>query len=140
MRQTKDEQEAIKRKGVDETDLDILLPQPELDSIAYRHWARYKMTWPPEIQPCDLLISRVTKEIDKIILSIRDVSKIKTVDQMQKTSRKRLKVAEGIEILQGEADQDAEVSSATSYIQALLTLLIAYSFPCLLYTSPSPRD
>ena len=129
LRQTKEEQEAVKRKGVDETDLDILLPQPELDTIAARHWARYKLTWPPDIQPSDLLISRVTKEVEKRVLSVRDVTKVKTVAQMQRASRKRLKIADSIEIVQGEMEQDPDIANVHAYTQALQTLLIAYSYP-----------
>ena len=41
LKQASEEQERIKRKGLDESDLDQLLTQPELDDMEARHWARY---------------------------------------------------------------------------------------------------
>ena len=38
-------------------DMDDLLTASALDDIEARHWARYRMTWPPEIAPADTLIS-----------------------------------------------------------------------------------
>ena len=85
LRKAQEEQDAIKRKGVDETDLDVLLTQPELENMAARHWARYKVTLPPEVAPSDMLVSRVSKEIDKRLLSSRAVAKVRTIAQQQRS-------------------------------------------------------
>ena len=43
------EEREVKRKGLDENDLDALLTQPQLDDIEQTHWRRYKMVWPAEL-------------------------------------------------------------------------------------------
>ena len=65
----KDEAELVK-KGLDESDLDKLLEQPVLDDLAARFWSRYKMAYPPEIAPSDLMISRISRELDKRLSSV----------------------------------------------------------------------
>ena len=35
------------------TDMDELLPQPDLDDIQNRYWAWYHVPWPPEMSPSD---------------------------------------------------------------------------------------
>ena len=74
LKKARSEAEAVEKRGLDEVDLDGLLPQPELDDIAKRFWLRYKLTWPPEIAPSDMLISRLVKESAKKMLSLREVA------------------------------------------------------------------
>ena len=52
------EAELIRKRGHDEDDLDCLLPQGELDSLAAKFWIRHKITYPPEVAPADLVISK----------------------------------------------------------------------------------
>ena len=56
-----------------------LLSQPELDDISKRLWSRYKISFPPEVEPADTVISRVSREISERLLSLRELSKIHTV-------------------------------------------------------------
>jgi len=60
-----DDEHVIRRSGMDAPDLDEPFPAPDLEDIEKRHWARYKMTWPPEIAPADALVSRIVRELDK---------------------------------------------------------------------------
>lgn len=55
--------ESKKRKGVDEQDLDILLPERDLSTIKESFYARYKLRFPLHDEPCDKLVSRLTREI-----------------------------------------------------------------------------
>ena len=78
LRKGKEEEASLKRKVADENDLDVLLPQPNVDSIADIFWDRYKIAYTPDVEPSDLLISRIVKEIEKRLLSLCDVWKVKT--------------------------------------------------------------
>lgn len=71
LKRARDSEDAIKRPGHDTIDMDDLLAASVLDDIEARHWARYKMTWPPEIAPADTLISRIVRELEKRILSMQ---------------------------------------------------------------------
>ena len=127
LRKAEEEVASIKRRGLDETDLDTLLAQPVLDDIAARHWARYKQTWPPELAPADLLVSRISREISKRMLSVKEVFKVRTQAHQLRASRKRTRVGEGIEVAIGESEDTEAVRSVHSYLQLHLTLMLAYS-------------
>ena len=49
LKRARDEEDVIKRAGQDTMDMDDLLAAPVLDDIEARRWARYKMTWLPEM-------------------------------------------------------------------------------------------
>ena len=65
-------------------DMDDLLGASVPDDIETRHWARYKMTWPPEIAPADTLISRIAGELEKRTLSVQLVFKVRTQAHQQR--------------------------------------------------------
>ena len=70
-------------------DMDDLLTASVLDDIEARHWNwdRYKMTWPPEIAPADVLISRIVRELEKCTLSVQMVLKVRTQAHQQRDVR-----------------------------------------------------
>ena len=107
-------------------DMDGLLTASVLDDIGARHWARYKMTWPPEIAPAGTLISRIVRELEKRTLSVRMVLKVRTQAHQQRDVRKRTRVAEGLEMVSAAVDRDA-APSLHNYMTNLMTLLVAYS-------------
>ena len=104
--------------------MDDLLATSVLDDIEARHWARYKMTWPPDIAPSDTVISWIVGELEKRTLSVREVLKVRTQSRQQKAVRKRIKVAEGLEMVSSTAEQDA-APTLHNYMTNLLTLMIA---------------
>ena len=141
LRKAEEEVASIKRRGLDETDLDTLLAQPVLDDIAARHWARYKQTWPPELAPADLLVSRISREIDKRMLSIKEVLKVRTQAHQLRASRKRTRVGEGIEVVLGESEEAEAAHTVHSYLQLHLTLMLAYSMAgCKPRTGAPPQE
>ena len=113
----RDQDSAIRKRGMDEADMDKLLDQPSLDDIEARHWARYKMTWPPEVAPADLAVSRITREIDKRLLSVREVLKVRSQSQQQKSTRKRIRVGEGVEVLTNEDIMLDRKGTLQNYLQ-----------------------
>jgi hypothetical protein len=127
LKRTRDDEEVIKKNGLEVSDLDGLLAQPVLDNLSSIHFARYKLSWPPEVMPSDTTVSRVVRELDKRMLSVCDALKVRTQTQQQRGVRKRTKLGDGMEVIHNEAEQEDLVPSVHNYLQCLLTLLIAYS-------------
>ena len=63
----------VKKRAAEPDDLDELLPQPELEELSLRFWARYHVRYAPAVEPSDLLVSRLTKELGKRMLTVRCV-------------------------------------------------------------------
>jgi hypothetical protein len=112
-----------------EVDLDEMLPRPELDNLNVLHHKRYKLTWPPEKAPSDQLVSRLSKEIDKRLLCLADIWKVRTQAQQQRASRKRKKVGDDVELLIGEQDDDETPGNQdlVLYLANLETAMIGLS-------------
>jgi hypothetical protein len=121
------EREVVKMRGLNEVDLDQLLMQPELDSLEDRFWARYRQTWPPDVAPSDLLVSRISRELSKRMLSVRDITKVKTQGHQQRATTKRIRLSEGIEMVTDAQDDPAVVTTPAAFLAKLYTLLLAYS-------------
>ena len=129
LKQSAENAEGLKRKGLDDPELETLLPQEELDDMCKAHFKRYKMVWPPEVMPSDQTISRATKEVVKRMLGMTNVWKVKTQAMQLKAMRKRIKLGD-IEVIHGEIGEDEEPRhNMAQYLNNLLTLLIAYSVP-----------
>jgi len=127
LRKASNEKEVIKKRGIEDTDMDAILPQPELDKVHDNFWARHRLTFPPDIAPSDLLISRVVKELGKRTLSLREVAKVHTQTHQNKAQRKRAKINADTEILLGEREEAEAVVSVHGYLNRLLTLMLAYA-------------
>eukprot|EP00972_Heterocapsa_arctica_P068181 10068413-Heterocapsa_arctica.AAC.1 len=63
------------------------------------------MTWPPEVAPGDLIVSRHSREIGKRLLSVRDVLKVRSQAQQQRATRKRTRITEGLEFVGTDAKE-----------------------------------
>ena len=123
-----DQAGVVRKRGVDQTDLDELLHQDDLDDLVQVFWNRYKMVFPPEINPGDVLVSRLHREITKRILSVREVERVKSQQQQRMSSRKKQKVCEGIELLTGQADDEWDaIGDVQGYLLKLWTLMVAYA-------------
>ena len=127
LKRARDQDEVIQRRGADEADLDQLLAQPVLDDLEARFWARYHMSYPPDVAPADLVVSRACRELEKRLLSVRDVLKVRTQSQQQRTMPKRARLSEGIEVVTGEPEDMEAAHTSASYLHCLHTLLVAYA-------------
>eukprot|EP00972_Heterocapsa_arctica_P078811 11622362-Heterocapsa_arctica.AAC.1 len=63
------------------------------------------MTWPPEVTPGDLIVSRLSCEISKRLPSVRDVLKVRSQAPQQRATRKRTKISEGLEFVGTESEE-----------------------------------
>ena len=117
-----------KKRGADETDLDGLLPDAELSELRDGFHRRYKLSFAAAVEPSDLLVSRVFKELSRRMLQIHDVYKTRTLVHGFMASRKKQKLGEGFEVLlpEQEEDQDPKRNVGT-YLSLLFSLMVAYA-------------
>ena len=96
------EAETLKTRGLDDNDLDTILPQEQLDDLADKFFARHWLCYPSFVMPSEMVVSRIYKEITKKLLTFRDVWKIKNQGQLLKATRKKTVIADGLEMVQGD--------------------------------------
>ena len=116
----------VKQKAGVPEDFDELLPQPELDELEQAFWTRYHLRYAPEVEPADLLVSRLSKEMSKRLLTVRSVWQTRTMTHQLSTSRKRRKISENLEFVEREPDVNITQDLQT-YLELLHTLCIAYA-------------
>ena len=95
------------------SDLDTMLGETELRDTKQQFWRRYKMRFPPEIHPADTTISRVAREMQKRMLCVYNIWRVKTLQFQLTTSQKKRKLSDGLFIEEGE---DEEVGTTTSTV------------------------
>ena len=140
LRKKQEEEDKIKARGRDDTDLDAVLPQPDLDSLADQFYLRYKVTHPPWMAPSDLVVSRIFKELDKRLLSPKEVWKVKSQSQMQKQVRKVTAVGDMSWTLPMPEDDKREPATIQVYLQKLHTLMLAYAIAGAKPRSGAPQE
>jgi hypothetical protein len=118
----------VKKRGSEAEDYDALLPQPDLDDLVRQFWSRYHIRYAPSVEPSDLLISRLSKEMDKRLLTIRSIWQTRTMNHQLRTDRKRQKITETIDLVEKESEADVQISKTLNmYLDMLFTLCIAYA-------------
>ena len=85
----------------EDPDLDRLLPEATLKSQATSFYTRYHLTYPPEEAPADALVSRVTRELTKRQLTVKELQKVRTQAQMAKSAQHRVQLGGGVSLLGG---------------------------------------
>jgi hypothetical protein len=116
-----------RRRGLYEVDLDALLTERELEEIGDQFWDRYKVSYPPHLDPADTGVSRLNREIGKRLLTVRDVNKWKTMLHQAHAKRNKWQLGEGIELSPDSAEEcDIKVPLA-AYLNSLHSLLIGYA-------------
>ena len=73
-------------------ELDDLLEEGTLREVKIQFWKRYKVKYPVEASPSDQLLSRCYREMDKRILTVCDIWRIKTLQHQVMTTKKRKQV------------------------------------------------
>ena len=105
------------------SDLDTMLGETELRDTKQQFWRRYKMRFPPEVHPAHTTISRVAREIQKRMLCVYNIWRVRTL-QFQLTTRRKL--SDGLFIEDGE-DEEVVAHDVENYLDRLFTLLLAYA-------------
>ena len=118
------------RSKVSTTDLDSMLADTELRDVKTEFWHRYKMGFPTEIHPADSVVSRVSREMSKRMLCVFSLPKIRSLQWQLHATQKKRKIADGPGggiFTEDVEDQDKVVADAETYLDRLMTLMLAYS-------------
>ncbi len=132
-----------KKRGAEAVDLDALLTEPELNDIRKQFWARHKMPFPPHMEPSDAMVSRLQREIQKRMLTVRDIAWVRSMAHQLRADNKRLKVGDGVPLYLeqgGQAQPALPPRDAASYIDALTTLMIGYAKAGVMARAGAPKE
>eukprot|EP00439_Symbiodinium_sp_Y106_P077417 s887_g16.t1 len=114
------------RAKVSEADLGDLLDDTALRDMKQQFWRRYKTRFPPELYPSDATLSRVTRELNKRMLCVFSVWKVKSLQfQLVSTSKKR-KLGKNL-FTEDQELEEVVPRDWESYLDRLQILLTAYS-------------
>ena len=129
LQQKEKDDQKLKSQGLEDSDLDRLLPQPTLDSYADVFYARYRVTLMPWQSPSDQVISRLARELEKKQLTMREVFKVKSQAQQMKAQKKSTPVGGGMSFTYEQPDehQREEAMNLRLYLDKLYTLMVAYA-------------
>ena len=73
-------------------ELDDLLEEGALKEVKVQFWKRYDLKYPVEASPSDQLLSRCYREMDKRLLTVYDIWKVKSLLHQVLTTKKRKQV------------------------------------------------
>ena len=89
---SKAESTAASRKADDEPELDRLLPSGDLKELREAFWTRYKLNLPAFKVVSDALLSRLANEINRRLLQVHDLLKMKTLAAALKATKEKRKL------------------------------------------------
>ena len=116
------------RKGAEDPDLDKPLGQEELGTLAEAFWSRYHLSFPPEETPADTLVSRIFRELNRHLLTVRDVWRVQPSALQVKSEKKVTEITDTISINQTVPEELVSSSkSVPRYLSNLWTLMLAYA-------------
>jgi len=108
-------------------ELDDLLEEGTLREVKVQFWKRYKVKYPVEVNPSDQLLSRCYREMEKRLLTVYDVWKVKTLRHQVMTTKKRKKVGTDLYTFEDEAEVEPDTHGVGRYLAMLHTYLLALS-------------
>eukprot|EP00435_Cladocopium_sp_Y103_P031497 s1905_g8.t1 len=114
------------RSKIQLSDLDTMLGETELRDTKQQFWRRYKLRFSPEVHPADTTISRVAREMQKRMLCVYSIWKVKSLQFQLTTSQKKRKVGESLFVEEGE-DEESCSHDYDNYLDKLYTLMLAYA-------------
>ena len=105
-------------------EIDDLLCETDLRNAKVEFWKRYKMRYPTQIYPCDQIISRCDREVERRMLTVYDIWKVRSLKHQVTVSRKRKKVGDGLFTFE-EEEYETTARNAKVYLSKLRTYLLA---------------
>ena len=136
-------QTALKREAKLSTstvaEMDDLLGEADLRSIKVNFWKRYRLRYPAEIMPCDQIISRCYRELDRRLLTVYDVWKMRSLKHQVTVSRKRKQVGDGLFTFEEEG-HDEPHRDVRMYLANLYTYLLALAIAGSARRSDAPSE
>ena len=136
-------QMALRREARQSTstvaELDDLLCEVDLRNVKVQFWKRYKLRYPADITPCDQIISRCFRELDRRLLTVYDIWKVRSLKHQVTTTRKRKQVGDGLFTFEEDAHSDAS-QTVNTYMANLHTYLLALAITGTVKRSDAPSE
>ena len=110
LREEHEKKKAVKLGGDHITDFDSILSAPELTAKRRRFWLRYHVAYPPEVEPADLVVSRLTNEIAARAVTVRDLKWVKSMAQQINSKKKEERITETLRHVVSDLTIDTETS------------------------------
>lgn len=107
--------------------LDDLLEEGTLREVKVNFWKRYKLKYPSEVWPADQLLSRCYREMDKRLLTVYDIWKVKTLLHQVMSTKKRKLVGTDLYTFEDEPETIPDSHVVDKYLSSLHTYLLAMS-------------
>ena len=114
------------RSKVPAADLDAMMTDDELRDAKVLFWRRYKMRFPTDVHPADSTVSRVSREMDKRMLCVYSLWKVKSLQHQLHCTQKKRKLGEGL-YTDDVDDEEPVRQDFEAYMDKLQTLMLAYS-------------
>ena len=108
-------------------ELDDLLEEGTLRDVKVQHWKRYKVRHPAEVTPSDQLLSRCYREMEKRLLTVYDIWKVKSLLHQVMTTKKRKQVGTHLFTFEDDVEVASESHDWERYLAKLYTYLLALS-------------
>jgi len=108
-------------------ELDDLLEEGTLREVKVQFWKRYKAKYPVEVNPSDQLLSRCYREMEKRLLTVYDIWKVKTLRHQVMTTKKRKQVGTDLYTFEDEVEVKSDTQGVDKYLTMLYTYLLALS-------------
>ena len=118
----------IKKRDGEADDLDKLLPQGDLDDLHELFWNRHRLTYEPDDETADGLISRLHREIYRRLLTVRDVWATKCLIHQVKSEKKRTQLAEGLDLVHTEMAVELPCKhNVVNFLHLHAAMMLAYA-------------
>ena len=107
-------------------ELDVFLEEGTLREVKVQFWRRYKTKYPVDVNPSDQLLSRCYRELDKRLLTVFDIWKVKNLLHQVMSTKKRRQVGTDLYTFEEEAEVTVGYG-VDEYLARLYTYLLALS-------------
>ncbi len=118
-----------KKRSSEAVDMDQILDDDELAALRNQFWMRYKLKFPPHIEPADIVVSRLVREVRKRLLTVREVGWVRTLTHQVHSDSKKQRVGDSKIFVEtaGASIDPPSPQSADAYLLNLRVLCIAYA-------------
>ena len=116
-----------------------LLEEGTLREVKVNFWKRYRMKYPSEVSPSDQLLSRCYREMDKRLLTVYDIWKVKTLLHQVMTTKKEAGGHRSLH-LRGRTGHSIGSQGVDKYLALLHTYLLAMSIAGSSMAHGAPAD
>ena len=106
--------------------MDDMLEEGTLRDVKVQFWKRYKMKYPVEVTPSDQLLSRCYREMEKRLLTVYDVWKVKSLMHQVMTTRKRKQVGTDLYTFEDDVGEVTATHRGEKYLAMLHKYLFGF--------------